>query len=150
MHGPRSIRLISPAALVLALGVIGCASTTGGESRVRTAEAIVGKLWQWEAMVPPAEKIEVPSPDRYTFELLPDGKVAARLDCNRGAGTYQIADGKITFSPMASTRAACPPGSPDTRFARDLGRAVSFFVEGGKLYLELPADSGTMRFRPAG
>jgi len=26
---------------------------------------------------------------------------------------------------------------------------VHFFVEGGKLYLDLPADGGTMRFRQA-
>jgi hypothetical protein len=32
---------------------------------------------------------------------------------------------------------------------RDLQRVSSFFVEGGELYLELPADSGTMRFRKA-
>ena len=32
---------------------------------------------------------------------------------------------------------------------RDLQRVTSFFVEDGTLYLELPYDSGTMRFREA-
>lgn len=32
---------------------------------------------------------------------------------------------------------------------RDLQRVVSFFVQDGALYLELPYDSGTMRFREA-
>jgi hypothetical protein len=44
---------------------------------------------------------------------------------------------------------ACPPDSRATVFMRDLQRAVSFFVQDGKLYLELPMDSGTMRFRAA-
>ena len=33
---------------------------------------------------------------------------------------------------------------------RDLQRVVSFFVDNGTLYLELPYDSGTMKFRPEG
>ena len=41
---------------------------------------------------------------------------------------------------------ACPPGSLDGRYLADLARVTTFFVEGGTLYLELPMDSGTMRF----
>jgi hypothetical protein len=41
---------------------------------------------------------------------------------------------------------ACPPGSLDSRYLKDLQRATIFFVEGGKLFFDLPADSGTMRF----
>lgn len=42
-----------------------------------------------------------------------------------------------------------PPDSRATVFIRDLQRVVSSFVQDGKLYLELPMDSGTMRLRPA-
>ena len=77
------------------------------------------------------------------------GKLLARFDCNRGGGTYEISDGKLAFGPLASTFMACPPDSRATVFMRDLQRAVSFFVQDGKLYLELPMDSGTMRFRAA-
>ena len=72
-----------------------------------------------------------------------------RADCNRGTGSYQIGEGTIAFGPIAMTRMACPPGSLDARYLRDLQRATSFFVEGGNLFLELPADSGTLRFRRA-
>ena len=30
--------------------------------------------------------------------------------CNRFAGTYDLADGKLSFGPLASTRMACAPG----------------------------------------
>jgi len=145
MHRFRTF--LAPLALVLALGMAGCAGTSGNAGRIRAPDAVVGKLWQWEAMVTPVEKLDVPTPDRYAFELLPDGRLAARLDCNRGFGTYKLGEGTIALTLAGSTRAACPPASLDGRFARDLGRAAAFFVEGGKLYLELPADSGTMRFR---
>jgi membrane-bound inhibitor of C-type lysozyme len=48
--------------------------------------------------------------------------------------------------PIALTRAACPPGSFSDRFAREVGRATSYFVKDGELFLELPVDSGTLRF----
>ena len=64
-------------------------------------------------------------------------------------GSYQIAEGKLTFGPIASTRMACPEGSLADRFASDLGQVTSFFLEGGKLFLELPVDSGTLRLREA-
>jgi heat shock protein HslJ len=44
---------------------------------------------------------------------------------------------------------ACPPDTQDASFMRDLQRVASFFIERGELYLELPVDSGTMRFRQA-
>jgi heat shock protein HslJ len=48
-----------------------------------------------------------------------------------------------------STRMACPPDTLDGPFMRDLQRVVSFFVDNDTFYLELPYDSGTMKFRPA-
>ena len=54
------------------------------------------------------------------------------------------------MKPIALTRAMCPPGSLSDRFAKDVGRATSYFVRDGELYLELPVDSGTLRFRRQG
>ncbi|MBE0618065.1 MAG: META domain-containing protein [Proteobacteria bacterium] len=143
------LRLLFPVGIGLLLA--SCAS--GGPVRVgeRRTElrSVVGKTWQWEALITPVEKITVPNPENYTIRLTEAGKVEARFDCNRGGGTYQIAPGKLTFGPLISTRMACPPGTLDAPFMRDLGRVNSFFVEGGKLYLELPLESGTMRFREA-
>jgi heat shock protein HslJ len=109
----------------------------------------VGKTWQWEATVTPVEKLSVPNPENYTIRLTEAGKVEARFDCNRGGGSYEISTAKLTFGPLMSTRMACPPGTLDALFMRDLGRVSSFFVDDGKLYLELPLHSGTMRFRQA-
>ena len=112
-------------------------------------QLIIGKTWQWEATVTPAERIIVPAPERYTLLLKSGGRADIRFDCNRGGGGYRISNGKLSFDPMVSTRMACPEGSLDNIFMRDLQRVLSFFVENGQLYLELPHDSGTMRFREA-
>jgi heat shock protein HslJ len=92
------------------------------------------------------EQIGTANPERYTLELQPGGAVLVRADCNRGRGSYKISEGRIEFGPIATTRMACPPGSLDSRYLKDLQRATIFFVEGGKLFFDLPADSGTMRF----
>ena len=81
------------------------------------------------------------------IRLAEEGTVQVRLDCNRGRGAYQISPGKLSFGPLASTRMACPDDSLSSVFTRDLQRVVSFFMDAGILYLELPYDSGTMKFR---
>ena len=43
------------------------------------------------------------------------------------------------MKPIAPTREMCPKGSLSDRFARDVD-----------LYLELPVDSGTLRFKRQG
>jgi heat shock protein HslJ len=137
-------------ALILGLALVSCATdpeNDGARPRVRTPDAVTTRIWQWERTVTPVETIESPAPDRYTLELAQNGRLLVRADCNRGTGSYQIAEGKLAFAPIATTRMACPPGSLDARFLRDLQRASGFFVEEGRLFIELPADSGTLQFR---
>ncbi len=136
---------------LLSLLIACCAagSQAGAAERITDPQAVLGKTWEWEGTVSVAEKVTVPNPDRYTMRLMEDGKVQARFDCNRGGGGYTISPGKLSFGPLMSTRMSCPPDSLDGRYMRDLQMAVSFFIEDGNLYLELPADSGTMRFHPA-
>jgi heat shock protein HslJ len=110
---------------------------------------VLNKTWQWELTITPVEKIDVPNPERHTILLTAEGKVQARFDCNRGGGNYEISSGKLSFGPLLSTRMACPPDSLDSQFMKDLQRVTSFFLQDGNLYLELPFDSGTMKFRPA-
>jgi heat shock protein HslJ len=90
----------------------------------------------------------VQNPERYTILLTDNGRLHVRFDCNRG-DDYKITSGKLSFGPLLSTGMASPLDYLGGPFMRDLQLAASFFVENGKLYLELPVDSGMMRFRPA-
>jgi heat shock protein HslJ len=131
--------------------IAGCAANgpTGLALRSRDPRVVLGKTWQWQETVKPVAKITVPNPERYTILLTDGAKLQARFDCNSGGGAYKISEGKLSFGPLVSTRMACPPGSLDGPYMRDLQRVVSFFIEDSNLYLELPLDSGTMRFLPA-
>ena len=137
-------------AVILGALLAGCGAGPGdgAPARDRAPDAVTGKVWQWERTVTPVETVESPAPDRYTLELAPNGRLLVRADCNRGTGTYRIGAGTIAIGPIATTRMACPPGSLDASYLRDLQRAAAFFVESGNLFIELPVDSGTMRFAP--
>jgi heat shock protein HslJ len=116
-----------------------------------TAGDVVDVVWEWVSTTTPVEEVKVNSPDRYTLRLGSDGHLALKADCNRGAGSYAIGgDRALTVKPIALTRAMCPPGSLSDRFVKDVGRATSYFVKDSELYLELPTDSGTLRFRRQG
>jgi para-nitrobenzyl esterase len=109
---------------------------------------ILDATWQWVSFTTPVEQITVDSPDRYTIRFQRDGRAVLRADCNRGTTSYSASsDRRITFRPIALTRAMCPPGSLSDRFAREVGRATSYFVKDGDVFLELPVDSGTLRFK---
>ena len=95
----------------------------------------------------PVENIDVKQPERYTLRFDEKGRLQAKFDCNRGGGGYQISEGKLSFGPMMSTRMACPEDSLDYVFMKHLNEVTSFFVEGDWLYLELPTDGGTLKFK---
>ena len=136
--------------LCFCIAVIGCAAGAMHDQNThsRDPQSLLSKTWQWVLTITPVEKITVTDPERYTIMLTEDGKLQARFDCNRGGGEYEISEGKLSFGPLMSTRMACPEDSLDGPFMRDLQRVASFFLQGGLLYLELPYDSGTMKFRP--
>lgn len=71
--------------------------------------------------------------------------------CNRGSTSYSASAGRrITLGPIVLTRMMCPPGSLSDRFVREVSRVRSYFLKDGELYLELPVDSGTLRFKRQG
>ena len=104
--------------------------------------------WEWVRFTTPVEQMDIDAPERYTVRFGRDGHLALRADCNRGTGAYTMSpDRQLTLKPIALTRAMCAKGSLSDRFAKEVGRATSFFMKDGDLFLELPVDSGTLRLR---
>jgi len=112
--------------------------------------SLTGVTWQWVSFTDPLEQITVEDPSRYTvaFDEAVDGagQLAIKADCNDVAGTYTVDGSNIGIVTGPSTLAACPEDSLDQQFLASLSNAVIFFFEEGDLFLDLWADSGTMRF----
>jgi heat shock protein HslJ len=88
-------------------------------------------------------------PSKYTIAFERDGRLFARLDCNRGRGTWTSArPGQLELGPLASTRAMCPPGSLHDQMAKQWSAIRSYLVRDGHLFLSLMADGGIYEFEP--
>jgi len=132
------------AALLVGLG---CG---GGGAGAAGPESPLGVVWQLERiqMMDDTEK-RPDDPSHYTLELLPDGAAAVRADCNRGRGSYRLDGPQLTFGPLATTRAMCPPGSLADDYLRQLGIAASWMIVDGRLAIATAMDSSILYFAPA-
>ena len=84
---------------------------------------------------------------KYTLKFNNDGKVAVRVDCNRGSARWTSGrPGQIELGPMSLTRAMCAPGSMHDRLVQDWSRVRSYAMKDGHLFLSLAADSGVYEF----
>jgi para-nitrobenzyl esterase len=84
---------------------------------------------------------------KYTLTFNTDGSVSARIDCNRGRGTWKsVRPGEVELGPLALTRAMCPPGSLHDRLVKQLPYVRSYVIKGDSLYLALMADGGVYEF----
>jgi para-nitrobenzyl esterase len=86
---------------------------------------------------------------KYTIEFAARGRLIARIDCNRGRGTWKSSgSNQITFGPLALTRAKCPPGSLHDHIVKQWGNIRSYVIKDGHLFLALMADGGIYEFEP--
>ena len=103
---------------------------------------LVGGAWHWEG----PSGGPVAARDLYTIQFTGEGRLIVRADCNRGAGRYALeAGGRVTLSGVATTKMACPAGSLDTAFLRQLGDVEGYRFEGESLRLST-RGGGVLRF----
>jgi para-nitrobenzyl esterase len=112
---------------------------------------LVGPTWQLVRFQGGDDKVLTPDDrSKYTLSFGADGRVSARIDCNRGTGGWKSPDkGRLEFGPMAITRAMCPPGSLHDQLVKQLPFVRSYVIRDGKLFLSLMADGGIYEFEPA-
>ena len=117
---------------------------------INTSANLQGSAWQLRAiqsMDDAQGTTQISEPQRYTIRFNAGGRLALRLDCNRGMGTWQstpAADrsGSLELGPVAGTRALCGPASLDQKLLRDLPYVRSYVLKGGRLFMSLMADGG--------
>jgi para-nitrobenzyl esterase len=109
-----------------------------------------GTSWQLVKFQGSDEKTLTPDDKaKYTITFETDGRVSARIDCNRGRGTWSSSGpNQLKFGPLALTRAMCPPGSLHDRIAKDWEFVRSYTIRNGHLFLALMADGGIYEFEP--
>jgi para-nitrobenzyl esterase len=138
MHASRAMTC----ALIVIAGIGSAGAQSPGE--------LVGS-WQLVKFEGGDGKLVVPDDStKYTFTFEADGHLTARIDCNRGRGTWLSSGAhQLQFGPLALTRAMCAEGSIHDRIVKDLPAVRSYALRGTHLFLALLADSGAYEFQPA-
>lgn len=116
------------------------------------AAGLGGTSWQLVRFQGSDDKLLTPDdPAKYTIAFGTDGSVSARIDCNRGRGTWKSSGpNQLQFGPLALTRAMCPPGSLHDRMVKDWEFVRSYILKDGYLFPALMADGGIYEFEPIG
>ena len=126
-----------------------CEGEAPGESR-SAPEGLSGTSWKLVRFQGGDETILTPDdPSKYTLEFLADGKLAARIDCNRGTGTWTSeGPNQLELGPLGLTRMACPPSPISDRILKDWSYVRSYVLKDGRLFVSLMADGGIYEFEP--
>ena len=113
--------------------------------------ALAGTSWQLVKFEGGDGAILKPDdPSKYTIEFGADGRLSARVNCNRGRGTWKSGgSSQVTFGPLALTRALCAPGSLHDQIVKQWGNIRSYVLRDGHLFLALMADGGIYEFEAA-
>jgi para-nitrobenzyl esterase len=124
------------------------AATAQAPSTPRGAE-LEGTSWRLVKIEGGDGKTRVPQdPARYLLAFAPHGELSARIDCNRGSGTWTSPQtGQLIFGELASTRAQCEPGSLYDLIIGHWSHVRSYVLRDGHLFLELGAE-GVDEYEP--
>jgi len=130
--------------------VMSVASTLAAQTVPSAPPRLDGTSWQLVKFQGGDGRILTPD-DRakYTLEFVAGGNLSARIDCNRGRGSWKSSGaGQVELGPLALTRALCAPGSLHDQIVKQFGNIRSYVVKDGHLFLSLMADGGIYEFEP--
>jgi para-nitrobenzyl esterase len=86
---------------------------------------------------------------KYTITFGSNGRVTARVDCNRGGSSWKSPGGnKLQFGSWSMTRAKCPPGSLHDRIVTEGAAVNSYYFKDGHLFLTGMAAGGYYELEP--
>jgi len=134
------------AALVVALTCGGCAQT----SRQAAETSLGGTSWQLVKFQGSDDTVLIPDDrTKYTITFETDGALIARIDCNRGRGTWKSSGpNQLEFGTMAVTGAMCLAPSLHDQIVKHWEFIRSYVIKDGHLFLSLMADGGIYEFEP--
>ena len=134
--------------LVLASVVIISASAVAQKST--GGNLLSGTSWQLVKFQGPDERtITVDDKSKYTIKFGSDGRVIARVDCNRASSTWRVtAKGELKFGSWSRTSAKCGAGSLHDQIVNEGGDVRNFAIKDGHLFLSGMAGGGYYELEP--
>jgi len=136
--------------LVLAIVAIVSASITAGVQKSNGGNPLSGTSWQLVKFQGPDEQTFSPDDkSKYTIKFGSNGRVTARVDCNRASSTWRTtANGEIRFGSWSRTSAKCGPGSLHDQIVNDGSNVRKFSIKDGHLFLSGMDAGGYYELEP--
>ena len=136
--------------LVLASVAITSASTTPGGQKSTGGNQLSGTSWQLVKFQGPDEQTFAPDDkSKYTIKFGSNGRVTARVDCNRASSSWRAsANGEIQFGSWSRTSAKCGPGSLHDQIVTEGAAVRNFAIKNGHLFLSGMEGGGYYELEP--
>jgi heat shock protein HslJ len=135
---------------------LACIAIVSLSLALTTAEAqsggspLSGTSWQLVKFQGPDERTFTPDDkSKYTIEFGSNGRVTARVDCNRASSTWRsTAKGELKFGSWSRTSAKCGPGSLHDQIVTEGAAVSNFEIKNGHLFLSGMAAGGYYELEP--
>ncbi len=140
--------------VVLALSslafTITSAITFASAQRSGGGNPLSGTSWQLVKFQGPDERIFTPDDkSKYTITFGSNGRVTARVDCNRASSTWKAtANNQLQFGSWSRTSAKCGPRSLHDQIVTEGGAVRKFEIKDGHLFLSGMAAGGYYELEP--
>lgn len=135
--------------LVLASVAIGSAVTADGQNS-GSGNPLRGTSWQLVKFQAPDESTVTPEDrSKYTIKFETNGRVVARVDCNRATSTWRIAaNGELEFGSWSRTNSKCGAGSLHDKIVNEGANVRNFSIKDGRLFLAGMEGGGYYELEP--
>jgi len=109
-----------------------------------------GTSWQLVKFQGPDERIFTPDDkSKYTITFNSNGRVVAKVDCNRASSTWRVnAKGELQFGSWSRTSARCSAGSLHDQIVREGAAVRNFTIKDGHLFLSGMDAGGYYELEP--
>jgi heat shock protein HslJ len=130
--------------------VIMSASITSALTVANAQNPLSGTSWQLVKFQAPDERVITPDDkSKYTITFGSNGRVTARVDCNRASSTWKAtANNQLQFGSWSRTSAKCGPGSLHDQIVMEGGAVRKFEIKDGHLFLSGMAAGGYYELEP--
>jgi|SRR6185369_14334134 len=122
---------------LLALAGVAAISSVAVAQRSSGANPLSGTSWQLVKFQAADERTVTPDDkSKYTITFGSNGRVTARVDCNRASSTWTAtANNQLQFGSWSRTSAKCGPGSLHDQIVQEGGAVHKFEIKDGHLFL---------------
>ena len=144
----KAIRIMLAGVAIICGALNSTQTFAGGQSG--GGNSLSGTSWQLVKFQGPDERIFAPEDkSKYTITFNSNGRVVARVDCNRASSTWKVTEkGELKFGSWSRTSAKCGPGSLHDQIVTEGADVRNFAIKDGHLFLSGMADGGYYELEP--